>query len=78
MWFVRIILSSVCIVRDTGGSVLAAMFGLDLLLGRCMGSGRLVGGHGAIGSFGSFLEESYGVVGATPINFCLHGDKSIL
>lgn len=57
----------ICIVQDAAGSALAAMFGLDPLLGLCMGSMPLVGGHGTSGSFGPLLEESYGVVGATTV-----------
>ncbi len=57
----------ICIVQDTAGSALAAMFGLDPLLGLCMGSMPLVGGHGTSGSFGPLLEENYGVVGATTV-----------
>lgn len=57
----------ICIVQDAAGSALAAAFGLDPLLGLCMGSMPLVGGHGTSGSFGPLLEESYGVVGATTV-----------
>lgn len=57
----------ICIVQDAAGSALAAVFGLDPLLGLCMGSMPLVGGHGTSGSFGPLLEESYGVAGATTV-----------
>lgn len=57
----------ICVVQDAAGSGLAAAFGLDPLLGLCMGSMPLVGGHGTSGSFGPLLEESYGVVGATTV-----------
>ena len=36
----------ICIVQDAVGSGLAAAFGLNPLLGLCMGSMPLVGGHG--------------------------------
>lgn len=49
------------------GSGLAAVFNLDPLLGLCMGSMPLVGGHGTSGSFGPLLETEYGVVGATTV-----------
>lgn len=42
----------ICIVQDAVGSGLAAAFGLNPLLGLCMGSMPLVGGHGTSGSFG--------------------------
>ncbi len=57
----------ICIVQDIAGSGLAAAFGLDPLLGLCMGSMPLVGGHGTSGSFGPLLETDYGVVGATTV-----------
>ena len=56
-----------CIIQDAVGSGLAAAFGLDPLLGLCMGSMPLVGGHGTSGSFGPLLEETYGVSGALTV-----------
>ena len=50
----------ICIVQDTAGSALAAMFGLDPLLGLCMGFVPLVGGHGTSGSFGPLLLQLHG------------------
>ena len=58
---------AICIVQDAVGSGLAAAFGLDPLLGLCMGSMPLVGGHGTSGSFGPLLETDYAVVGATTV-----------
>lgn len=49
----------ICIVQDAVGSGLAAAFGLNPLLGLCMGSMPLVGGHGTSGSFGPLLEQEY-------------------
>ena len=46
----------ICIVQDIAGAGLAAAFGLDPLLGLCMASMPLVGGHGTSGSFGPLLE----------------------
>lgn len=57
----------ICIIQDAVGSGLAAAFGLNPLLGLCMGSMPLVGGHGTSGSFGPLLEESYGVIGASTV-----------
>ena len=57
----------ICIIQDGVGSGLAAAFGLNPLLGLCMGSMPLVGGHGTSGSFGPLLEESYAVAGATTV-----------
>ncbi len=56
-----------CVIQDGVGSALAAAFGLDPLLGLCMGSIPLVGGHGTSGSFGPLLEETYGVSGALTV-----------
>ena len=56
-----------CVIQDAVGSGLAAAFGLDPLLGLCMGSIPLVGGHGTSGSFGPLLEETYGVSGALTV-----------
>lgn len=56
-----------CVIQDAVGSGLAAAFGLNPLLGLCMGSMPLVGGHGTSGSFGPLLEEAYGVSGALTV-----------
>ena len=66
--FIFLILSVLmCVIQDGVGSALAAAFGLDPLLGLCMGSIPLVGGHGTSGSFGPLLEETYGVSGALTV-----------
>ena len=56
-----------CVIQDAVGSGLAAAFGLNPLLGLCMGSMPLVGGHGTSGSFGPLLEQAYGVSGALTV-----------
>ncbi|WP_194609885.1 sodium/glutamate symporter [Clostridium vitabionis] len=53
------------LIQDVVGAGGAAAFHLDPRLGLCMGSIPLVGGHGTAGSFGPFLEQTYGVEGAT-------------
>ena len=58
---------AICVIQDAVGSGLAAAFGLNPLLGLCMGSMPLVGGHGTSGSFGPLLETDYAVVGATTV-----------
>lgn len=66
--FIFLILSVLmCVIQYGVGSALAAAFGLDPLLGLCMGSIPLVGGHGTSGSFGPLLEETYGVSGALTV-----------
>lgn len=57
----------ICIVQDTVGSILASVFNLNPLLGLCMGSMPLVGGHGTSGSFGPMLEQEYAVAGAATV-----------
>lgn len=56
-----------CIIQDAVGSGLAAAFGLNPLLGLCMGSIPLVGGHGTSGSFGPLIEQTFGVTGALTV-----------
>lgn len=58
---------TMCVLQDIVGSGLAAAFGLNPLLGLCMGSMPLVGGHGTSGSFGPLLEETFGVQGALTV-----------
>lgn len=58
---------AMCVIQDAVGSGLAAAFGLNPLLGLCMGSMPLVGGHGTSGSFGPLLEETFGVSGALTV-----------
>lgn len=66
--FIFLILSVLmCVIQDGVGSALATAFGLDPLLGLCMGSIPLVSGHGTSGSFGPLLEETYGVSGALTV-----------
>lgn len=48
----------ICIVQDAVGSGLAAAFGLNPLLGLCMGSMPLVGGHGTSGSSDRFWSRN--------------------
>ncbi len=56
-----------CVVQDGVGVALSKFFGLNPLLGLCMGSMPLVGGHGTSGSFGPFLEETHAVAGAATV-----------
>lgn len=57
-----------CVIQNGLGSGLCAAFGIDPLLGLCMGSMPLVGGHGTSASFGPLLEEApYLVDGALTV-----------
>lgn len=63
-----VIAVAICAIQNAIGSGLAAAFGLNPLLGLCMGSMPLVGGHGTSGSFGPLLEETYAVSGAVAVS----------
>ena len=54
------------LAQDVLGVALAKAFGLNPLLGLCVGSVPMVGGHGTAGSFGPLLEEM-GVTGASTV-----------
>lgn len=56
------------VLQDVLGMVFALLFDLDPLLGLCVGSIPMVGGHGTAGSFGPLLENSLGIKGATTIS----------
>jgi ESS family glutamate:Na+ symporter len=53
-------------VQDVVGGYLAQWFGLSKLLGVCLGSIPLVGGHGNAGAYGPVVE-SMGVTGAATV-----------
>lgn len=53
-----------CIIQDVIGVSVVKAFGLHPLLGTCIGSIPLVGGHGASAAFGPVMEN-LGAVGAT-------------
>ncbi len=52
------------VFQDALGILLANTFQIDPLLGLCVGSISMIGGHGTAGSFGLLLEEM-GITGAT-------------
>lgn len=54
-------------IQDVIGGYGAKLFGLDGKFGLTMGSIPLVGGHGTAGSYGPYLEEKFGVIGATTV-----------
>ena len=58
----------VVILQDLLGVSLASLLGLDPLMGLCVGSIPMVGGHGTAGSFGPLLEKEFGLVGATSVS----------
>lgn len=63
-----VIVSTVIILaQDALGVFLAKCFHLDPMLGLCVGSIPMVGGHGTAGSFGPLLEQEVGVSGATTV-----------
>lgn len=64
-----LLISTVLIVlQNTAGVSLASLLGLDPLMGLCVGSVPLVGGHGTSGAFGPMLEQEFGVAGAATVS----------
>ena len=67
--FLFLLLSTVLIVlQNVAGVSLASLLGLDPLMGLCVGSVPLVGGHGTSGAFGPMLEQDFGVAGAATVS----------
>ena len=56
------------VIQNSVGVGLAELLGLDPLMGLCVGSIPLVGGHGTSGAFGPMLEQNFGVVGASTVS----------
>ena len=56
------------VLQNTAGVTLASLLGLDPLMGLCVGSIPLVGGHGTSGAFGPMLEQDFGVAGASTVS----------
>lgn len=59
--------SGLIIVQNVVGVSMAALVGLDPLMGLVTGSITLTGGHGTAAAWGPILEDRYGVVGATTL-----------
>src|SRR5699024_1444778 len=59
--------SGLIIVQNVVGVSMAALVGLDPLMGLVTGSITLTGGHGTAAAWGPMLEDRYGVVGATTL-----------
>lgn len=56
------------VLQNVTGVTLAQLLGLDPLMGLCVGSVPLVGGHGTSGAFGPMLEQDFGVAGAATVS----------
>ena len=66
---VFLLVSAVLIVlQNAAGVTLAQLLGMDPLMGLCVGSIPLVGGHGTSGAFGPMLEQEFGVTGAATVS----------
>jgi ESS family glutamate:Na+ symporter len=63
-----LIASVLIVVQNSVGVSLASLLGLDPLMGLCVGSIPLVGGHGTSGAFGPMLEQEFGVAGAATVS----------
>ena len=62
-----VIVTLLVLLQDVIGVALSTALGLDPLLGLCIGSIAMTGGHGNSASFGPMLEEM-GVTGATVVS----------
>ena len=58
----------IVVLQDLLGVGLATVFDMDPLMGLCVGSIPMVGGHGTAGSFGKMLEADFGVAGASTVS----------
>lgn len=67
--FVFLLVSTLLIImQNAAGVALASLLGMDPLMGLCVGSIPLVGGHGTSGAFGPMLENEFGVAGAATVS----------
>lgn len=56
------------LIQNVAGVTLASLLGMDPLMGLCVGSVPLIGGHGTSGAFGPMLEQDFGVAGAATVS----------
>lgn len=61
------VIAGFIVVQNSVGISLAALLGLDPLLGLVLGSITLTGGHGTAGAWGETLESVYGVQSAISV-----------
>lgn len=66
-----IVATVLIVMQNTVGVSLASLLGLDPLMGLCVGSVPLVGGHGTSGAFGPMLEQDFGVAGAATVSIAV-------
>ena len=59
------------LLQNLTGVTLASLLGMDPLMGLCVGSIPLVGGHGTSGAFGPMLEQDFGVAGAATVSIAV-------
>lgn len=62
-----LLLTGLIVVQDVVGSSMASAFGLDPMIGLCVGSVSLVGGHGTAAAYGGLFVEDYGIIGADTV-----------
>ena len=63
-----LVATTLIVIQNVAGVTLASLLGLDPLMGLCVGSVPLVGGHGTSGAFGPMLEQQFGVAGASTVS----------
>lgn len=56
------------LLQNTIGAWLASLFDLNPLMGLCLGSVPMIGGHGTAAAFGPLLENSHNVIGAETVS----------
>lgn len=66
-----IVASALIVIQNLVGVSLASLLGLDPLMGLCVGSVPLVGGHGTSGAFGPMLEQQFGVSSAATVSIAV-------
>lgn len=63
-----LIATGLIVMQNAAGVSLASLLGMNPLMGLCVGSVPLVGGHGTSGAFGPMLENQFGVAGAATVS----------
>lgn len=66
-----LVATGLIVLQNAVSVSLAGLLGLDPLMGLCVGSIPLVGGHGTSGAFGPMLEQEFGVAGASTVSIAV-------
>ncbi len=63
-----LVATGLIVFQNAVGVGLASLLGMDPLMGLCVGSVPLIGGHGTSGAFGPMLEQDFGIAGASTVS----------